>query len=122
MNIKKEKYLETLLTIATGFTVLYLFFNIKTFIYIAVGAGLIALFWGKAAQVISWLWFKLGEGMGFISSKIILTLVFFIVLLPLAVLSRLFKNDNLLLKKGSQDSIFFDVNRKYSPADFEKMW
>jgi len=122
MNINKEKYLETLLTISTGFTVLYLFFNINAFVYIAVGMGLIALFWGKAARVISWLWFKLGEGMGFISSKIILTLVFYIVLLPLAVLSRLFKNDYLMLKKGSQDSIFFDVNRKYGPADFEKMW
>jgi hypothetical protein len=122
MNMKKEKYLETMITISTGFTVLFLLFNVKTFIFIAAGIGLIAVFWKKAAMFISWLWFKLGEAMGFVSSKIILTLVFYVVLMPLALLSRLFKNDNLLLRKGSLNSIFFDVNRKYSPEDFEKMW
>jgi hypothetical protein len=122
MDMKKEKYLETLITISTGCLVLFLFFPIKILLYTAVGLGLIAIFWRKAAEIISWLWLKLGEGMGFVSSKVILSLIFFFVLFPLALLSRLFTKDNLLLKKEEIKSVFFDVNREYRKKDFESLW
>jgi hypothetical protein len=122
MDMKKEKYLETLITISTGCLVLFLFFPINILLYTAVGLGLIAIFWRKAAEIISWLWLKLGEGMGFVSSKVILSLIFFFVLFPLALLSRLFTKDNLLLKKEEIKSVFFDVNREYRKKDFESLW
>jgi hypothetical protein len=120
--MKREKYFETLITISTGFLIFYLIFEIKTFLFVAVGLGLIAIFWGKAAEKISWLWLKLGEGMGFVSSKIILSFIFFVILFPIARLSKLFTKDYLLLKGKNLKSTFFEVNRKYHPKDFEKMW
>ena len=120
--MKKEKYLETLFTISTGFLILYYFFEIRTFLFIAIGLGLVAIFWGKAAEKISWLWLKLGEGMGFVTSKIILSFIFFFILFPIAKISRLFTKDYLLLREDNLKSVFFDVNRKYYAKDFEKMW
>ncbi|MFA5404015.1 MAG: SxtJ family membrane protein [Ignavibacteria bacterium] len=120
--MKKEKYLETLITISTGFLILFLFFDIKAFIYVAIALGIISLFWRKAAEIISLLWLKLGEGMGFVVSKVILSFIFFFILFPVARVSRLFNKDFLLLKGDNLKSIFFEVNRKYEPKDFEKMW
>ena len=49
-------------------------------------------------------WMKLGFILGWINSRIILGLVFFIVLQPIAILMKFFGHDPLRLKKSNQKS------------------
>ena len=49
-------------------------------------------------------WMNLGSILGWINSRIILGLVFFIVLQPIAILMKFFGHDPLRLKKSNQKS------------------
>tara|TARA_B100000886_G_scaffold337950_1_gene299770 strand:+ start:757 stop:1149 length:393 start_codon:yes stop_codon:yes gene_type:complete len=58
-------------------------------------------------------WMNLGYILGWINSRIILGLVFFIVLQPIAILMKLFGHDPLRLKKSNQKSYKEDkINHK----------
>ena len=50
------------------------------------------------------LWIRLGDILGWLNSRIILGLVFFIVLLPIALIMKVFSHDPLRTKKLSQKS------------------
>lgn len=117
----RAKNLETILTIVTGFLVLFYFLEIKYFLWIAIGLGLIGMFSDWLAEKISWAWFKLAEIMGFFSSKILLTIVFFIFLAPVAFLARIFSTDKLKLKKGGE-SYYVERNQSFQAKDLENIW
>ena len=62
-------------------------------------------------------WMKLGYVLGWINSRIILGIVYFIVLQPIAILMKLFGHDPLRLKKNNQksykeDRIRHEINLK----------
>lgn len=49
-------------------------------------------------------WIKVGEFLGMINSYILLTLIFFLILVPMGVIRRLFKGDTLHLKENRASS------------------
>ena len=111
------------MVICLGLLVFYAFTDVRELLYAAIGVGLISLLSSWIALKISWLWMKLAEGMGWIMSKVILTIVFYIFLFPIAMLQRVFtKNDSLKLKKSSGDSYFVERNHTYEAKDLENTW
>lgn len=65
------------------------------------------------------LWFGLSKHLGSVSSRIILTLLFFILIVPVGFLRRKLGKDPLKLKewKKSTSSSFMERNHKYSKSD-----
>ena len=51
-------------------------------------------------------------------------LVFFLILLPIALLSRLFSKDKFQLKKKGKEekSYYHKRDYEFTPEDFEKPW
>lgn len=68
------------------------------------------------------LWFGLSNLLGTIVSKILLSVVFFIIVLPIALLRQLLGKDTLLLKKfkKSSESVMKTRNQTYVATDLEK--
>ncbi len=66
----------------------------------AIAVGLIApaLIWPRSLSLVYRLWMAVGEVLGAINSRIILSAVFFVVLVPIALLRRLFSGNPLALK------------------------
>lgn len=65
-------------------------------------------------------WFKFSEILGGITSRVILSLVFFLVLLPIATLKKMFSSeDSLKLKewKKSNASVFVVRDHEYKKTD-----
>ena len=65
-------------------------------------------------------WFKFSEMLGAVSSRIILSIIFFFVLLPIAFLKRTFSSeDNLKLKEWKKDnrSVFVERNHQFEAKD-----
>lgn len=91
------------------------------FFFAAVGIGLIGLFIPALAEKIHWLWMKLAEGLGFVTSKILLTIIFFVVLVPLSAISKLFRKPAMKLK-GDANSFFKSRNFTYTPKSMEDVW
>jgi uncharacterized membrane protein len=119
--MNREKSVETCLIISTGFLFLYFVLHIKVFILVSFLVGLAGIFIKPAASLLAWAWFKLGDYMGVIVSKLMLTIVYIFILLPLAFFYRLAKKDPLQLKK--QTNTYWKIrNHKYTRGDLERIW
>jgi hypothetical protein len=122
----REKELETILTLCVALVVLFFVTKKQHAYYLTLSLllGLIGMFSKFLTAKISWAWLKLGEMMGAVMSKVILSLIFFVFLFPIAVLSRLFNRgkDNLHLQKSNDASYYFIRNHKYEAKDLENVW
>lgn len=112
---------KALLVIITGLLVLAWIFEWTILVYIAGATGLVSLIIPPVARLIVKGWLLLAEGLGWINSRIILGLVFYLILTPVALLSRIFTGDSLKLS-GKLESIFSERNHTYTREDLKNMW
>jgi hypothetical protein len=119
--MKREKALETVLTIATGLMVLSFVFHTKWLVVAAIALGAVSLASKLLAGKVAWAWLKLAAGLGYVMSHVLMTILFFCVLVPVALLSRRGK-DPLQLKKKSEGSYYFERDHRYEAKDFENIW
>lgn len=75
-----------------------------------------------AGWAIVWVWYKIAQILGWINSRIILTILFYLFLFPISVIYRLFNKDQMHIKKPASGSMFSERNHQYNSADFENMW
>lgn len=117
----QDRY-KTILVIVTGLMLVAHIFNLPVLTTIAMITGLLAIFIAAAAGFIQWLWFRIAMGLGWINSRILLGIVFFLFLLPMAWFSRWFRKDSLNLKRSNAGSIFDTRNYKFRKEDLENIW
>lgn len=119
--MKKDKTLEAILVMTTGFLVLYAIYRSEWMLYVAIGAGAIGLFINPLALLLAKGWFKLGELLGFVVSKVVLTLLFYLLLVPISLLHNLFNKDILALKRQDK-SLWQNRDHEYVPNDLNNSW
>ena len=118
---KKEKSLETLLVLVGAFIVIFWVSSKKIYLLVALLLILIGIVSPFLSAKISLAWLKLAELIGSVMSKVILSVVFFVFLVPIALVYRLTKKNPLFLKR--QDESYYIVrNKQYSPKDIENIW
>ncbi len=115
--------IETLGVLATFFLIVNIISNRREFVYVSLTFLIIALFVKPLARAISRMWLKFAEVIGTFNSRVILSLVFYLFLTPIAFLYRIFTKDTLMLKPDrNRDSLYTERNHVYTPTDLEKMW
>jgi Saxitoxin biosynthesis operon protein SxtJ len=68
-------------------------------------------------------WMKLAEGMAYVSSRVILALIFFLVLTPIGLVKRAMGWDPLHRRAASRDSFWLPYpERQRDPRHYEKMF
>ena len=124
MKSQRTKDLETLIVLALALTVLARLFVLEAAEAAAFLLLIVALLMPKTASHITAFWMKFGTFLGRINSKILLTVIFYTVLTPLAFFYRLFSGkDNLRLKKDpATESFWHKRDWVYGKEDFEKSW
>jgi hypothetical protein len=120
--VQQQDRYKTILVIVTGLLVIALIFKIEWLIITSMAIGVVSIFIPAAARAIEWFWFKLALGLGWINSRILLTAIYFVFLLPIAWLSRLFTKDPLALKNRRANSLFVTRNHLYTKKDLENIW
>jgi hypothetical protein len=120
--MKRQTNLETCLVIVTGLLIIFLFKDWRPVLVAAIIIGLVGVFLNKQASWITWLWNKIGDFIGKVVPKVLLAVVFYVFLIPLSVLSRIFRKDRLGLKKRSRDSMWIDREYPFSKEDLLKPW
>lgn len=114
--------LKAQLVIVTGFIALFIISKHFVFIYIAGGVAVCALFIPFIGDLIVKGWYKLADILGWVNSRIILSLVFIIFLIPISFLSRLFKGSTLNLKREDKNTLFYERNHTYTKDDIQNPW
>lgn len=117
----EQKGLKSIIVIALGFTIIGLVIEAEWPFYVAITVSGAAVLSDRAAAFINKIWFGLAKVLGFINSRILLTIIYYLFLLPLAIISRMTGKKSIELKKNDA-SYFVERNHPYSKADLENPW
>lgn len=120
--MKKSNPAQTVLTISMGFLVLFLIYGWYWVLMISLGVGIAGVFSPWLSKKIDFIWMKLAWILSLVIPPVILTIIFYLVLFPLAVLSRLLGNPDPLNLKDRTDSLFTSSGKTFEKRDFEKIW
>jgi drug/metabolite transporter (DMT)-like permease len=120
-DMKKDNSKTTILVICMGFLLVYLKFHWKWAIMTSLIVGLIGIISPFLSRQIDWLWMKLTVVLSYVVPNILLSIVFFVVLFPISLISRLFKKDPLMLSKNYK-SYFIEMKKTVDKKSFEKIW
>ncbi len=134
-TLKSQDKTKSILVIVVGFLVLYSIFKFnhrevilwgkfKTdyFLYISLGVGVLSLLSSTLEGWVLKVWFKIALVLGFINTRIILGLVFFVFLTPFAWLQKLFVRKNFLTLKDKENTVYHTRNHTYKAEDLENIW
>jgi hypothetical protein len=99
-----------------------LWFQQPLFFYVALILLFLGTFVKKAAVWMAWGWLQFAHFLGTINTKIILTLIFFLLLTPIAFFYRLMHGDVLKIKHKTSDSNWERRDHTYTKTDLEKAW
>jgi hypothetical protein len=117
MNTSKS----TILVISMGFLVLYLIFGWQWAVIVSLTVGLIGVFSNYLSVLIEKGWMQLALLLSHVMQPVILTIVFYLFLFPVSLLSKIFTKDPLMLS-GKHDSYFIDTDKQFDRKSFEKIW
>lgn len=121
--MNKSEINKTLAVLAFVFLIAFVIFETKWLLWTALFFCAGNVFENPLTSAIARYWLKFAEALGKINSRILLTIMFFAILTPLALVYRRFNKDKVdHFLVNDRDSYFDDVQKTYSPEDFEKLW
>ena len=130
-KVDRSKVLETMLVFVLVAVIFHLVALNKGWIWLHEKEALIAaivlagigLYIKPLARLIHRSWMGLSHGIGGVMSKVILSIIFFFTLTPLALIKRITSKDKLQLKrKGEDGSYYVDRNHTYKADDLKNVW
>lgn len=113
---------NSVITIAVLLLIVFLYTNQYIVIWLALSLLLLNLLSTRFTMAIDFFWSKIIWVLGLIMPKIILTIIFFLILTPIALLSRIFGKKDILKLKNRYKSLFVDSNNQIDKSYFEKLW
>ena len=97
--------------------------NLDVLVPSAIVLTIIFLISQRIGDFVLKIWFKIAEILGWINSRILLTIIFYFILYPTALLQRIFsKKDNLYLKNTQLKTTFIDRRHTYNKKDLKYGW
>ncbi len=124
MKAIKTNPSRTVLTLSVGFIVLYFITDWQWTLPAALLVGLAGIFSTYLSIKIDYLWMKLAGFLSLIIPNILLGIIFFLLLFPIALLSRLFNqaNKDPLNLQNKAQSNFKSSIKNFDKESFEKPW
>jgi hypothetical protein len=116
-----NKYKSTL-TIVIGFILLSNYFNSKPLLILSITIGIIAIFSEKTNDKIIWFWTKLTEILGMIMPNVLLSIVFYFFLTPLAFINKLNRKKNPLQLANNSNSTFITNRKEFTNESLKNIW
>ncbi|MGA1875823.1 MAG: hypothetical protein ACMUIA_09460 [bacterium] len=125
MKIKKisvDKARDTGLAMVLIFLLVAYCKQKTTLILPALVVLILTMTWPMVFRPLAHVWFGLSNFMGHIVSKVLLTLVFFIIVTPVGLIRRMRNVDSMRIKvwKKGSESAFFERNHIFSSQDLER--
>jgi hypothetical protein len=122
MNEFKSNPTQSILLLALACVLFYFWLQLLWLLHLAIALSIIGILSDSLSKKLEFIWMQFAKLLAFVMPKILLTLVYFLLLVPIAFLSRIFNKTDLLKKKKPAHSTFIEVNKQFAKSDFEKMW
>lgn len=121
-RITKEQNKDTGMAMVLLLLLLSLGLKRHGLIVAAIAALLVNMTWPSFYRPIAVLWLGLSTLIGSVMSRVLLTIVFFLVVTPIGIARRVFGGDSLRLKafRASEDSVMFERNHTFTGQDIQK--
>ena len=121
MKKQDQKTYETLAALLTVLAILFWLTELPVFLILCIVLGLAGSLFHPLALLIHRLWMYVARALNFVISKLLLSIIFVLVLTPIALLYRLF-NKKKLMTEGDKTSFYYEVNQSFIPKDLENPW
>ena len=119
----RHETLETIAILAAAALCLGVLFRTQILIYLALALLIIGIFVKRVAAAISHGWLAFGRILGRINATVILSLIFFLFLTPLAFFYRIFHGDFMEIRSDPERKSYFKSrDHVYSAADLKNPW
>jgi len=112
----------TILSIVFGFLIINYFLNSEIINYALLILIAGSLFSEKFSNFIERIWNKIALILSYIVPNILLTIVFYFILTPLALLAKFFKSETDYITDNNNSSNFRSNKRDFNKQFFEKTW
>ena len=125
-DMKREKSLETILVLVLTLVAIpaYRAWRLDRhepiYLVAAILLGAVGLFLPAIAQVIHDLWMKLAQAMGWVMSKVLLTALFYLVLVPLAWVVR--RTGAIRRSRKGEGTYYRTRNIRYDANSMRNTW
>lgn len=119
--MKKPRYKasESILAIVAGLILAYFLFDTgEIVLLIALIVALLSILIPPFATMLHYAWFYLGTALGYVVAPVVLSIVYFVFLTPIAQLKKLFHRPS----STNRNSAWVEINKTYSPNDFDDLW
>lgn len=120
--MERAKALDTLLVLALVPLLIGFWYKIEWLPLVTIVFLLVALLSHKGTVLIAKTWLSFGHYLGILMNYIILFLVFYLVLTPLAILQRLLSKNPIKKENGYKESFFVLQQRCIEEKDIERPW
>jgi len=120
-TMDRSKQWETVVVILTALIVLFWIKHGNGWLIAAAATGIVCLLAPAVAGGLHWGWTRLSLLLGAVSGKILLTIVYVFILVPLAFFARRAGKLTMRMKPGG-DSYFKSRNHTYSKEDLIHPW
>lgn len=121
VNLRRSP-IESVLAATLLILIVYLITNSEIAIYCAVAVGVLGLLFDSVAKAVHRLWTTLTWVLGLVVPNILLALIFYFFLTPIALLAKFFGNKNQLNLKNTHASLFGEQKDIFDKAFFERPW
>lgn len=119
--MKEDTSKSTMLVISMGFLILYLLFAWQWAVIVSLVVGLIGIFSSTLSRNVDWLWMKLARILGYIVQSVLLSIIFYLILFPISLISRIFTKDPLMLS-NKYKTFFVNIEKKFDKKSMENIW
>ena len=116
-----NKEYSTILVLVLASVGIYLYSDKIMLLYLSLGIGVGSLLFPWVAKNIHFLWMKLSVLLGSVSAIVILTLIYFLMLVPLSFIARLTGKRFIILHR-KDNSYFKARNFLYDKESIENVW
>lgn len=118
---------EALLVISTALLVIFLVGLLRhgvsrmIFLYLACGVGISGILIRPLGRIIAIFWYKLADLLSQVMSRVLMTLIYVLLLLPIATIYKLSRRDRLRHGKHAQTN-WISRDHRYTPGDLKNIW
>ena len=122
MKRSKTDPTKTVLIVTAGFLTVFIFAQWDWALYVSFITGLTGVFSNYLSKQIDILWYKLSWLLSLVIPNVLLSLIFFLFLFPIALLSKTFGEKDPLRLKNTKSSMYKTVSKHFSKSSFEMPW